>query len=72
MTIFITKELRVSKLKHVRIMLVHVIDILIMHVNYLTILLKHKLGALDTAFLVKVWENENFIETEVSSGLECI
>jgi len=72
MAVLVGKELLVAILKHFGVVLVDIVNILILHVDNLSILLKDKLGTLDVAFLVKVRKDEDVIETEVSSSLECV
>jgi hypothetical protein len=70
--VLVGKELLVAILKHLGVVLVDIVDILILHVDNLSILLKDQLSTLDVAFLVKVRKDEDVIETEVSSSLECV
>lgn len=70
MAVLVGEELLVTILKHLRVVLEDVVDLLVLHVDHLTILLKDELRTLDAASLVEVWEDELIIKTDESSGLE--
>lgn len=69
MVVLVGKELLMSKLEHLRVLVIDVVDFLISQVDGLIIFLHHKLRSLDFSLLVKVWDNQHFIECSLSDSL---
>jgi len=67
--VFIGEELLVTKLKHFRVLVVDVVDVLIKQVHSLAIFLHYKLRPFRLTLLVVVRDDEHVVEGSPSNGL---
>jgi len=68
-TLFVSEELLLSELEHLRLMMENLILILIRYLNYLIILLQDQLRAFNLPSFIKVRKNEKFVKRLLTAEL---
>lgn len=69
MVVLVGQKLLVTELKHLRVVVIDVVDVLISQVDGLAILLHDELGSLHFSLFVEVWNDEDLIEGGPSYAL---
>ena len=69
MTLFVSEELLLTELEHLRLMMENLILILIRYLNHLIILLQDQLRAFNLPSFIKVRKNEKFVKRLLTAEL---